>query len=167
MKKFISLLLSIFLTLSMAFPVFAEINTKNRADTNEGFYSKVSIDLDCDLTGAYLCEASTGKVLYAINEFKAASPASVTKVMTLLLVCEALEAGKYNLTDTVRISANAASMGGSQVFLEEGEKITVEELIKATVIASGNDSSVALAELTAGSESAFVKMMNKRAVELG
>ena len=167
MKKFISLLLFIFLTLSMTLPVFAETNTKNRADSNDGFYSKVSIDLDCDLTGAYLCEASTGKVLYAINEFKAASPASVTKVMTLLLVCEALESGKYNLTDTVRISANAASMGGSQVFLEEGEKITVEELIKATVIASGNDSSVALAELTAGSESAFVKMMNKRAVELG
>ena len=105
--------------------------------------------------------------MYATNEFKAASPASVTKIMTLLLVCEALAAGKYGLNDTVRVSANAASMGGSQVFLEEGEKITVEELIKATVIASGNDSSVALAELTSGSEGAFVKMMNKRAAELG
>ena len=87
--------------------------------------------------------------------------------MTLLLVCEALDAGKFKLSDTVRVSANAASMGGSQVFLEEGERISVEDLIKSTVIASGNDSSVALAELCAGSETAFVKLMNMRAVELG
>jgi D-alanyl-D-alanine carboxypeptidase (penicillin-binding protein 5/6) len=127
----------------------------------------LNFELDFELGGAYLCEASTGKVLFAKDEFKAASPASVTKVMTLLLVCEALEEGRINLTDTVRVSANAASMGGSQVFLEEGEKISVEDLIKSTVIASGNDSSVALAELVAGSENAFVNMMNLRAAELG
>ena len=145
---------------------FAENNTKYQAESKI-FSNPTDFDLGFDLGGAYLCEATTGKVLYAENEFKAASPASVTKVMTLLLVCEALDTGKIKLTDTVRISANAASMGGSQVFLEEGERITVEDLIKSTVIASGNDSSVALAELCAGSEAAFVKMMNMRAAELG
>ena len=167
MKKFISILLALVFSLSVATPIFAESGTKYAAEAQNSFYSDANITFDYQVTGAYLCEAKTGKVLYATNEFKAASPASVTKIMTLLLVCEALESGKYKLDDTVRISANAASMGGSQVFLEEGERITVEELIKATVIASGNDASVALAELTAGSESAFVKMMNKRAVELG
>ena len=167
MKKIISFVLILTILLSISMPIFAESGIKTKADSAEDFYSDANIDFDFELTGAYLCEAKTGRVLYATNEFKAASPASVTKVMTLLLVCEALEAGKYKLDDTVRISAHAASMGGSQVFLEEGEKITVEELIKATVIASGNDSSVALAELTAGSESAFVKLMNKRAKELG
>ncbi len=167
MKKILSALLIIILSTSFGLHVFAKNSTNYEADASEGFYSDVDMDLECELLGAYLCEASTGKVLYAYNEFKGASPASVTKIMTLLLVCEALEEGKYKLTDTVRVSAKAASMGGSQVFLEEGEKITVEELIKATVIASGNDASVALAELTAGSESAFVKLMNKRAVELG
>ena len=87
--------------------------------------------------------------------------------MTLLLVMEALEGNKYSLDDVVTVSGKAASMGGSQVFLEEGERITVEELIKSAVIASGNDASVALAELTAGSEASFVKMMNSRAQELG
>ena len=167
MKKILSFILAFLIFTGFNMSVFAETDTKVKADLNADFYSEANIDLDCEVGGAYLCEASTGKVLYASNEFKAASPASVTKVMTLLLVCEALEAGKFSLNDTVRVSANAASMGGSQVFLEEGEKITVEELIKSTVIASGNDSSVALAELTAGSESAFVKMMNKRATELG
>jgi D-alanyl-D-alanine carboxypeptidase (penicillin-binding protein 5/6) len=167
MKKLISLLLTLFILVSSAMPTFAENKNKNKAEYQNEFYEDVNIDFDYDVTGAYLCEAKTGTVLYATNEFYAASPASVTKVMTLLLVCEALESGKYKLSDNVRISANAASMGGSQVFLEEGEKITVEELIKATVIASGNDSAVALAELTSGSENAFVKMMNKRAAELG
>ncbi len=166
MKKIISVLLVILILMTLTLPTFAENTTKYGA---EGKSAEASADFDLgyELGGAYLCEASTGKVLYAENEFKAASPASVTKVMTLLLVCEALENGKFSLTDTVRISANAASMGGSQVFLEEGEKISVEDLIKSTVIASGNDSSVALAELCAGSESAFVKMMNARAAELG
>ena len=166
MKKTISILLIFVISMLLCTPVFAEASKKSEAEYN-GFYSEANIDLDVELGGAYLCEATTGKVLYAENEFEAASPASVTKVMTLLLVIEALEAGKFKLTDKVTVSARAASMGGSQVFLEEGERITVEELIKATVIASGNDASVALAELTAGSESAFVKLMNTRATELG
>ena len=166
MKKLLSFILILFFVWGFGISVFAQSATKSSAEYN---YVKTNQDLDLgvEVGGAYLCEASTGKVLYAYNEYKAASPASVTKVMTLLLVCEALAEGKFKLDDTVRVSANAASMGGSQVFLEEGEKISVEDLIKSTVIASGNDSSVALAELTAGSESAFVKMMNKRAVELG
>ena len=115
---------------------------------------------------AILYEATTGAVLYSKNEKEALAPASVTKVMTLLLVCEAIDQGKISLLDNVIISENAASMGGSQVFLKEGEKMTVEELLKCTVIASANDASVALAEHVAGSEDAFVKRMNERANEL-
>lgn len=167
MKKLISILLVLSLILSFGTIVFAENQTNNEADSKTGFYADANLEIEQSVGGVYLCEATTGKVLYAENEFAAASPASVTKVMTLLLVCEALAVGKFSLTDTVRVSAKAASMGGSQVFLEEGEKITVEDLIKSAVIASGNDASVALAELTAGSEAAFVKMMNQRARELG
>ena len=126
-----------------------------------------SVDLNLDVTSAYLIDATTGTVLYSQNEYHEASPASVTKIMTLLLVCEALAGGVYTLDDTVNISACAASMGGSQVFLEEGEEFTVEELLKCTVIASANDAAVALAEYTAGSEGEFVRRMNQRAGELG
>lgn len=166
MKKIISLLLLFTVLASLSLNAFAENSTNIRAEYTT-VTNNVDFVLNHKVTGAYLCEASTGKVLYAENEYHAASPASVTKVMTLLLVCEALAEGKFTLTDSVRISSYAASMGGSQVFLEEGESITVEDLIKSTVIASGNDSAVALAELCAGSETAFVKMMNKRAAELG
>ena len=120
-----------------------------------------------EATSAILMEATTGAVLFEQNAAAALPPASVTKVMTLLLVMEALDQERIALTDTVTISANAASMGGSQVFLEEGERMTVEDLIKCTVIASANDAAVALAEYVAGSESAFVAQMNARAKELG
>ncbi len=166
MKKIISSILVIVFIASFGIVSFGEKEGKTEADlvlVDNG----ADFELDFDLTAAYLCEASTGKVLYSKDEFKAASIASVTKVMTLLLVCEALDAGRFSLSDQVRVSANAASMGGSQVFLEEGERITVEDLIKSAVIASGNDASVALAELCAGSEAAFVKAMNRRAAELG
>lgn len=167
MRKIISLVLAITLIMSFGLTISSENDIKSAAEIEDSLYDNLGLEIEQEYGGIYLCEASTGKVLYASNEFKAASPASVTKVMTLLLVCEALAEGKIRLTDTVRVSANAASMGGSQVFLEEGERITVEDLIKSTVIASGNDSAVALAELTAGSEAAFVKMMNRRATELG
>ena len=166
MKKIISSILVIVFIASFGIVSFGEKEGKTEADlvlVDNG----TDFELDYNLTAAYLCEASTGKVLYSKDEFKAASIASVTKVMTLLLVCEALDAGRFSLSDQVRVSANAASMGGSQVFLEEGERITVEDLIKSAVIASGNDASVALAELCAGSEAAFVKAMNRRAAELG
>ena len=116
---------------------------------------------------AILMEASTGQVIYEKDADEKRSPASVTKVMTLILIFDALQSGKIQLTDEVVTSAHAKSMGGSQVFLEEGEKQTVETLIKCIVIASGNDASVAMAEYIAGSEDEFVRMMNERAAGLG
>lgn len=116
---------------------------------------------------ACVMEVSTGEVLYEKNADERLHPASVTKVMTILLIFEALDAGKLKLEDEVTTSAHAKSMGGSQVFLEVGEKQTVETLLKCIIIASGNDAAVAMAEQIAGSEEAFVEMMNKRAAELG
>lgn len=114
-----------------------------------------------------LMEISTGKVLYEKNAQEQRSPASITKIMTLLLIFEELENGNLKMDEEVTTSAYAKSMGGSQVFLEEGEKQTVETMIKCIVVASGNDASVAMAEHIAGSESEFVKKMNEKATELG
>lgn len=116
---------------------------------------------------AILMEASTGTVLYEKNPDEIRSPASITKIMTLLLTFEALEKGRIKLEDEVITSAYAKSMGGSQVFLEEGEKQTVDTMIKCITVASGNDASVAMAEYIAGSEEVFVQMMNEKAAELG
>ena len=116
---------------------------------------------------AVLMEASTGKVLYAHNPAEAMPPASVTKIMTLLLVMECMDAGTLTWEDTVTASAHAASMGGSQIYLKEGEQMSARDLIKSVVIASANDAAVALAEHTYGSEEAFVARMNQRAAELG
>lgn len=116
---------------------------------------------------ALLMEASTGQVIFEKHADEPRSPASITKIMTLILIFDALEAGKISMTDQVVTSAYAKSMGGSQVFLEEGEIQTVETLIKCIVIASGNDASVAMAEYIAGSEEEFVRMMNERAKGLG
>ena len=126
---------------------------------------QASLSLKC--VSAILMEAETGKVLYEMNADEALPPASITKIMTLLLVMEALEAGVLKLDEKLTCSANAASMGGSQVYLEEGEQMTVEELIKCVVISSANDAALVLAEAVAGSEEAFVARMNKRAAELG
>ena len=116
---------------------------------------------------AVLMEASTGQIIYEKNADEKRSPASITKIMTLILIFDALDSGKIKMTDEVVTSAHAKSMGGSQVFLEEGEVQTVETLIKCIVIASGNDASVAMAEYIAGTEDEFVKMMNERAAGLG
>ncbi len=116
---------------------------------------------------AILLEASTGQVIYEKNATERRSPASITKIMTLLLIFEALSEGKVSLQDEVVTSAHAKSMGGSQVFLEEGETQTLETMIKCIVIASGNDASVAVAEHIAGSEADFVEKMNAKAAELG
>ena len=116
---------------------------------------------------AILMEASTGTVICEKNADEPRNPASVTKIMTLILIFDALQSGKIHLTDEVVTSAHAKSMGGSQVFLEEGEIQTVETLIKCIVIASGNDASVAMAEFVGGDEGTFVKMMNERAKGLG
>lgn len=114
-----------------------------------------------------LMEASTGSVIYEKNADERLRPASVTKVMTLLLIFDALEAGKIHLTDEVTVSEYAASMGGSQVFLEPGEKQTVDTMIKCIAVASANDASVAMAEYVWGSEAEFVNQMNERARGLG
>ena len=124
-----------------------------------------SFDLDC--TSAVLMERSTGTLLYAKNAHKRLAPASVTKVMTMLLVVEAVENGSLSLEDTVTASAAAAGMGGSQVYLEEGERMSVGELLKCVAVVSANDCAVALAETLCGSEAAFTARMNRRATELG
>lgn len=116
---------------------------------------------------AVLMEASTGTIIYEKDAETKRSPASITKIMTLILIFDALDSGKIKMTDEVVTSAHAKSMGGSQVFLEEGETQTVETMIKCIVVASGNDASVAMAEYIAGTEEEFVKMMNERAAGLG
>ena len=120
-----------------------------------------------EAAAAVLMEKETGTVLCEQNAHDKREPASVTKIMTLLLVMEALDEGRMALTDQVTVSARAASMGGSQVYLKEGEQMSVEELIKAVAVVSGNDAAVALAEHIAGSEEAFVARMNERAAQLG
>lgn len=116
---------------------------------------------------ACLMEVQSGNILMEKASTERTSPASITKIMTLLLIFDALEGGKIKMDDLVTTSAYAKSMGGSQVFLEEGEQQTVETMIKCIVIASGNDASVAMAEHISGSEAVFVEKMNKRAKELG
>lgn len=127
----------------------------------------VIADFTLDCQSAVLMEASTGTILFAQDHEKAMPPASVTKIMTLLLVMEAMDEGRLAWDDPVTASAHAASMGGSQIYLREGEVMTARDLIKSVVIASANDAAVALAEHVAGSEAAFVQRMNERADELG
>ncbi|MCB7069169.1 D-alanyl-D-alanine carboxypeptidase [Caldibacillus sp. 210928-DFI.2.22] len=131
------------------------------------FASEVKVDLAENAKSAILIERDTGTVLFEKNSDERLSPASMTKIMTMLLIMEALEDGKIQWNEKVRTSEYAASMGGSQVFLEEGEEMTVDELLRAISIGSANDASVAMAERIAGSEKQFVKMMNQKAKELG
>lgn len=114
-----------------------------------------------------LMDCVTGTVLYEKNPHEAMPPASITKIMTMLLVMEEIEAGKLSLDESVTASAHAASMGGTQIWLREGEQMTVRDLLKATAVASANDAAMALAEHVGGSEEAFVSRMNSRAAELG
>ncbi len=124
-------------------------------------------ELDIKAKSAILMDYYTGEVIYEKNPHDKLPPASISKIMTLLLGMEALEDGKINLSDKVRISAHASGMGGSQLWLEEGETQIVEDLFKAICLRSANDASVALAEHIAGSEEAFVKAMNEKAKVLG
>ncbi|MCI9556256.1 MAG: D-alanyl-D-alanine carboxypeptidase [Lawsonibacter sp.] len=125
----------------------------------------VTLPLTC--ASAVLMERETGTVLYQQDPHTRREPASVTKIMTLLLVMEAVDAGRLSMEDMVTVSSYAAGMGGSQVYLEEGEQMPVSEMIKCVTVVSGNDCAVALAEHLAGSEAAFVAQMNQRAQELG
>ena len=124
-----------------------------------------SFDVPCK--AAYLIEEQSGQVLYAKNAREKLSMASITKIMTMLLVMEALDSGKISLDDIVPVSEHAFSMGGSQIWLEPGEQFTVHEMLKATAVSSANDAAVALAEFVGGSEEAFCAMMNERARQLG
>lgn len=163
MKRIIAFLILFLFISSFTVSASSIYETKTEAEVptvkNPGF--------TVDASSALLMEANTGEILFCQNETATASPASVTKIMTLLLTCEALAEGRISLSDKILISAYAASMGGSQVFLKEGEEITVEDLVKCTVIASANDAAVALAEHVFGSEECFVSEMNKKAHKLG
>lgn len=151
-RRTVSCLLAAAIALGSCLPVFA-------ASPQE------SVALAC--RSAILMEASTGEVLFAHNADSHAAPASITKVMTMLLVMEALEDGNLTLEEKVTASPYACSMGGSQIWLEPMEQMTVDELLRATAIGSANDAAVALAEHLGGSEAAFVEQMNRRAAELG
>ena len=129
--------------------------------------SAVGTTLEIKAKSAVLLEPNTGKILYEQNADEQLPPASITKIMSLLLVMEALDRGDFDLETVVTASEHACSMGGSQIWLEPGEGMTVHDLLKATVIASANDACVALGELVAGSEEGFVELMNKKAKELG
>ena len=125
------------------------------------------VELTLTSHAALLMEKTTGQILYAQNEHDALPPASVTKIMTVLLTMEAIDSGRIALDDMVTVSAYAAGMGGSQVFLAEGEQMSVDDLLKAVCVSSGNDAAVALAEHVAGVTELFVEQMNNRARELG
>ena len=124
-----------------------------------------SLNLECE--SAILIEQSTGKVLYSHNEHEQLRPASVTKIMSILLIMEAVDNGQISLTDSIPCTENAASMGGSQIWLDPRETLTVDEMLKAICVASANDCVVAMAEFLAGSQESFVQMMNDKAKELG
>lgn len=123
--------------------------------------------LELTAEGALLMEMSTGEILFQKNETKRLAPASVTKVMTMLLIMEAIEDGKLSYDTVITVSAHAESMGGSNVYLEEGEQMTVHEMLKCIAVSSANDAAVAMGEAISGSEEAFVQKMNERAKELG
>ena len=163
MKRFLFFLLALVFVFSYGCFLCAASDD----ETEDVALTPTAGNLALDARGAILVEASTGTVLYEQNPDESFPPASVTKVMTLLLVMEALDAGKFTLSDPVTVSEYAASMGGSQVFLSPGETLSVEDMIKCAVISSANDAAVALAEFVAGSEEAFVNEMNRRAAELG
>ncbi len=137
----------------------------NIEETNAEVSSDNSLSLESG--SAILIEQSTGQILYAHNIHEQLRPASVTKIMSILLIMEAVDSGKISLTDTVPCSENAASMGGSQIWLDPRETLTVDEMLKAICVNSANDCVVAMAEFIAGSEESFVQMMNDKAKELG
>lgn len=160
MKRFFAAVTAIIMTFPLAIGLFADSGILETV-------TETTLPFDVNAKSAVLMDCNTGTVLYAKNEKEALPPASVTKVMTLLLIMEAIDSGKLSLESTLTVSEYAASMGGSQVFLEAGETMRADELIKCVVIASANDAAVTLAESVAGSEEAFVAAMNARAIELG
>lgn len=137
------------------------------AEEGKGQPAKPSTDLAASAKSAILMDADSGTVVFEKNSNVQLPPASITKIMTMLLVMEAIDEGRLKLTDKVQASEYAASMGGSQIFLEPGEEMSVDDMLKGVALASGNDASVALAEKIGGSEQQFVAMMNEKAQQLG
>lgn len=188
-KSIFSLLLSVILITACVLPVYAGGDVIVEEDgieipkqvVNEEYFADQSViaasshnvqspkdfPVNINAKSAILMDVNTGKVLLEYNSHEKLAPASVTKIMSLLLYTEAIDSGKMKLTDTVTASRDASKKGGSQIWLKEGEQMTVDELLKATAVSSANDACTALAEKVAGSEEAFVKMMNNRAQELG
>lgn len=167
MKKVISMLLAVFIIFAGAMTAAGE----KLVTPEELGQIKKAADIDQSLTitakSAILTERSTGTVLFEHDADKQMPPASITKVMTLLLVFEAMDAGKFTMETEIVASEHACSMGGSQIWLEPGEAFTVNELLKAAAISSANDACVALGEAVSGSEETFVELMNERAAALG
>ena len=158
MKKLCLIFLSLCLLLpSITLPIYGEEKKQQES----------SGELAASAKGVYLCENTTGKVIYARNEKEKLYPASMTKMMGLLLIFESLHDGKLQWDDSVTTSEYAASMGGSQVFLEVGETMSVEDMVKSICIASANDAMVAMGEKIGGTTEGFVEMMNEKAKELG
>ncbi|TDF99283.1 D-alanyl-D-alanine carboxypeptidase family protein [Paenibacillus piri] len=157
-KKALQLFVTIQLVMALSLPAaFAE---EKKAPGS-------AVDLAPNATSAVVMDADTGTVIFEKNKDAKLPPASITKIMTMLLVMEALDQGKIKMDDKVRTSEYAASMGGSQIFLEPGEEMTVQDMLKGIALASGNDASVAIAEKLGGTEQGFVKMMNDRSQQLG
>lgn len=163
MKKILIILL---LLISMCFfknLVYASVTER----VDKELDTTTSLDLAKNATSAIMIESSTGEVIFKKNENEKRPPASMTKMMSMLLIMEALEKGNITLDEEVTTSAYASSMGGSQIFLKVGEKMSINDMLKGIAIGSANDATVALAERIAGTEEAFVKLMNDKAVSLG
>ena len=148
-----------------------QTNNTNTVDTSAAASDEKNISstnsLNLESGGAILIEQKTGQILYEHNMHEKLRPASVTKVMSLLLIMEALDSGQISLTDKIPCTEDAAGMGGSQIWLEVGEELTVDEMLKAICVVSANDCTVAMADYLCGSQEAFVQKMNERAKELG
>ena len=163
MKRFFSTIITTLLMFTFVIPsAYAE----EKGAEKDGDQKKSSKLVD-NVRSAILIERDTGSILFEKNSGEELPPASMTKVMTMLLIMEALDEGKLDWNEKIRTSEYAASMGGSQIFLEPGEEMTTEQMMKGIAIGSGNDASVAMAERIAGSEEGFVEMMNAKAKELG
>lgn len=174
-NKFILKIISIFLVIFISIPTFSFCIDSNfiwdsddiTTSVNTNVSEKKSNSLNLESGSAILIEQNSGKVLYEHNSHEKLRPASVTKVMTILLIMEALDSGRISLDDKVPCSENATKMGGSQIWLDTRESLTVHEMLKAICVVSANDCTVAMAEFLAGSTESFVTQMNVRARELG
>ena len=177
MKRLLCIICAVILLNILCVPCFADqSNIVGTQEDNVGFIdvksslaasSKNTLPFEIDAVSAILIEASSGKVLLEKNADEKLYPASITKIMTMLLVAEAIDCAKITLEDKVTANANACSKGGSQIWLEEGETMTVHELFKAVAVGSANDAATALGEYVSGSETSFVSAMNERAKQLG